>query len=237
MDVPCFGRQLKWLCCAFDIQELPEVIGEVHEGHEGQQSSRGESGDLFWFHNSPPNRLAWSPTNVLVYGSMTLTTFDNVSFKQVSNVPNAGTMACALQSFCKSLCFAMGKDLPTRAIHARRHPETRLGGLADSAFWNCTIYKGSGWIIVNYVRHVTANWCLICFIISYVFLHVYSVIIWCTWIPIPLLATWWNITVAQNNEIGEFEAPEPSKLLCSMVMTCYHRAVDGWWAVQWSTLT
>lgn len=38
MDVPCFGRQLKWLCCAFDIQELPEVIGEVHEGHEGQQS-------------------------------------------------------------------------------------------------------------------------------------------------------------------------------------------------------
>lgn len=115
---------------------------------------------------------------------MTLTTFENVSFKQVSNVPNAGTMACALQSFCKSLCFAMGKDLPTRAIHARRHPETRLGGLADSAFWNCTIYKGSGWIIVNYVRHVTANWCLICFIISYVFLHVYSVIIWCTWIPI-----------------------------------------------------
>ena len=116
--------------------------------------------------------------------SVRLTTFDNVSFKQVSNVPNAGTMACALQSFCKSLCFAMGKDLPTRAIHARRHPETRLGGLADSAFWNCTIYKGSGWIIVNYVRHVTANWCLICFIISYVFLHVYSVIIWCTWIPI-----------------------------------------------------
>lgn len=64
MDVPCFGRQLKWLCCAFDIQELPEVIGEVHEGHEGQQSSRF---DLFKGQNvrSRVSQVTFSGSTIL----------------------------------------------------------------------------------------------------------------------------------------------------------------------------
>ena len=66
------------------------MIGEVHEGQEGLQSSRfnlskgqnvrSQVSQVTLSGSTILHQTAWifRPTNALVYGSMTMTTFDNV---------------------------------------------------------------------------------------------------------------------------------------------------------------